>query len=576
MNSKKIKEIVKFYIQKNIQNKWFILVNVVILISMLICTNASNIRTFLESKNIDIFNEEFNIEILDNENLATNRIIQEFEEQKNIKIKVVTTNNYTKENIPDDFALIEIFSDDTDLISAKITSKEGIDSTIYDKIENAIKDVRADLFAEKIGITREEVDLLDEDINIDRVLLGVSADNYELKEQIKIVSTVIVYMASIFIFSKIANEIAQEKVSKSIEYVLTSVTAEEYLLGKIISVMAIVLIQIVYSIVYFFIGNLISNLIYMAQGTELETGTMLGAIEFLDKDIVGYIFLVFAYAFLNLILMSIIQAALSSKTTSMSEAGNSVMFLMIITIFAYFITIGLITPYTNMTLGLYILSCLPLLSNYFVPAIVIIGQATPLQIFASFFLLIISIPIVFKICAKVLKNGVLDYNNKKIKRKEKTAEVEQRILASKTKFKRYSFAIGMAILVYIVTQIVLEVIFSLLVTPLIGNLSEIKINLIMLIVCSALSLIAAYGILKIYTPESNNEKKNITLKNKGIIIIFGIAFMALLQFFMSLIYPALGIDYNAIDTLSIEEDFSSSTAILYIIALSIVPAIFEE
>ena len=40
----------------------------------------------------------------------------------------------------------------------------------------------------------------------------------------------------ILVFSKIANEIAQEKVSKSIEYVLTSVTEKEYLLAKIISV----------------------------------------------------------------------------------------------------------------------------------------------------------------------------------------------------------------------------------------------------------------------------------------------------------------------------------------------------
>jgi hypothetical protein len=45
---------------------------------------------------------------------------------------------------------------------------------------------------------------------------------------------------------------------------------------------------------------------------------------------------------------------------------------------------------------------------------------------------------------------------------------------------------------------------------------------------------------------------------------------------MSLIYPALGIDYNAIDVLSIENDFTVSTAILYFITVAIIPAIFEE
>ena len=55
MNKQKIKEIVKFYIQKNIQNKWFILVNILILLSVLIATNGNNIKSYLESKNINLF-----------------------------------------------------------------------------------------------------------------------------------------------------------------------------------------------------------------------------------------------------------------------------------------------------------------------------------------------------------------------------------------------------------------------------------------------------------------------------------------------------------------------------------------
>ena len=83
----------------------------------------------------------------------------------------------------------------------------------------------------------------------------------------------------------------------------------------------------------------------------------------------------------------------------------------------------------------------------------VIGQATTLQIVISILLLIISIPITFKFCAKILKNGVLDYSNKKIKRNEKTLEIEQKILAQKAKFKRFSFVIGFSVLIYIVLQI---------------------------------------------------------------------------------------------------------------------------
>lgn len=233
MNKQKIKEIVKFYIQKNIQNKWFILVNILIFLSVLIATNGNNIKSYLDSKNINLFDDEFKIEIIDEDNLATDQIIKQFENRENIEISKISENNYTKENIPKNFALVEISKSETGYISAKITSKEGIDNEIYSKIVEAIKEARNEIFAEKSGITNEEINMLSEYPQIDRIFLGANAENSGQKESIKLVSTIIVYLVSIFIFSKIANEIAQEKVSKSIEYVLTSVTAEEYLLAKL-------------------------------------------------------------------------------------------------------------------------------------------------------------------------------------------------------------------------------------------------------------------------------------------------------------------------------------------------------
>lgn len=577
MNKQKIKEIVKFYIQKNIQNKWFILVNILIFLSVLIATNGNNIKSYLESKNINLFDDEFKIEIIDEDNLATDQIIKQFENRENIEISKISENNYTKENIPKNFALVEISKSETGYISAQITSKEGIDNEIYSKIVEAIKEARNEIFAEKSGITNEEIDMLSEYPQIDRIFLGANAENSGQKESIKLVSTIIVYLVSIFIFSKIANEIAQEKVSKSIEYVLTSVTAEEYLLAKIISVMAIVLIQVIYTIIYYLIGNMIGNLIIFSKTGEsisLLTGQ---SIANMDKDIVEYIILVFVYAFLNLILMSIIQAALSSKTTSMSEAGNSVMFLMVITVAAYLMTIALITPYTNMTIGLYALSCIPLLSNYFVPAIVIIGQANAFQIIISFLLLIISIPIVFKICSKILKNGVLDYSNKKAKKQEKTLEDEQKILMNKMKFKQFSFVIGMTVIIWVTVQVIMQVLMSMIIAPLV-NISEGKMQLLTLACTSILSLLASIGFLNIYSNDKNSKKDNIKIDNKTKLKYFGIGLVLIivLQGILAYVYQKIGLNYNAIETIDLRGDFSFISIVLYICTIALIPAVFEE
>ncbi len=574
MNSRKVKEIVKFYIQKNVQNKWFVLVNIVILITMLVSTNASHIKNFLESKDIELFKEEFKIEIIDKENLAKEEILKQFENRENIEIEEVEENNYTKDNIPKNFALIEIKADEESIVSATITSKEGIDNEIYAKISEGIKIARNNIFAKNLGIEAQELNLLSEAPKVERVFLGADAENSSQKEAIKLVSTLVVYMVSIFIFSKIANEIAQEKVSKSIEYVLTSVTAEEYLLAKIVGVMAVVLIQIIYGLAYFIIGNLISNIItfFVIGGNFI--GLVENSIATLDKDIVEYIILVFVYAFLNLILMSIIQAALSSKTTSMSEAGNSVMFLMIVTIVAYFITLGLITPYTNMTIGLYILSCLPLLSNYFIPAIVIIGQGTALQIIVSFLLIILAIPITFKVCAKVLKNGVLDYSNKKTKKKEKTFEEEQKILMNKTKYRQFSFAIGMSILIFVITQVLMQLVMEVIVAPFLKVDASI-FQLISMSVTSLVSFLAAYGFVRIYT-EGKKEKVKTDKKIKAKYCVIGLSLIVILQAILSYLFSKIGLDYNVVELVETEGKFSLLTAILYIVTIALVPAIFEE
>ena len=149
MNSRKVKEIVKFYIQKNVQNKWFVLVNIVILITMLVSTNASHIKNFLESKDIELFKEEFKIEIIDKENLAKEEILKQFENRENIEIEEVEENNYTKDNIPKNFALIEMKADEESIVSASITSKEGIDNEIYAKISEGIKIARNKIYLVK-------------------------------------------------------------------------------------------------------------------------------------------------------------------------------------------------------------------------------------------------------------------------------------------------------------------------------------------------------------------------------------------------------------------------------------------
>lgn len=579
MNKQKIKGIVKCSIKQNIQNKWFVIFNILLLILLVIMANANNISKFLEDNNIKLFNDEITIEYVDTDNLIGDIVEKTFEEYEKVTVSKIDKNEYNKDNIKDNLVILEIFKDDSQIIKAKITSKEGIDGGVYEKLVSILEEIRIEQFSKNTNVDRDKLELLNSEVSVERVMLGVDAENSDTKQAIQFASTLIVYMISIFIFSKIANEIANEKVSKSIEYVLTTVTAKEYLLAKIISVIAVVLIQAIFVLVYYMIGNLLNSLIMISSGVELVSDAEV-IFSAIDKDIIAYICVVFVYSLLTLILLSIIQAALSSKTTNMSEAGNSMTFLMVITVAVYMFTFTLINPYTNMNMAIYIISCVPLISNYFIPAIMIIGQAKTWQIIVSFLLLVISIPVAFNICSKVFKNGVLDYNNKKSKnkkvKKELTLKEEQELKFEKYKFRTLALAVGMSIIIYFVLQVACQVILDkLFPSLLLGILTESQISLIVMALTSIISLVLPYSFLNLYYKNSNFKNNNDKDNRKFLLI--AIFFTGMIQIVLKILQNFTGLENKAVETiLDIEGLDNLFNQILFVLSIAVIPGIFEE
>ena len=515
MNVRKVKEIIKFDVERNIQNKWFVVLNILMFLIILVATNWSNISKFLDKHNIDIASsEEFTIQVLDNENLVFSDIEKDFKDDKNVKVEKVTENKYSKNNIPDDdMLLVEVKSNSSKIIDIKIVSKEGIDGVIYDKLYETLKQVRSKIFASNNGITVEDLDVLNEDLNIEREMLGVSAENSETKEMIKLIATMVVYICLIIVLGRIASEIANEKVSKSIEYVLTSVSAREYLLAKVLSSTITIVIQLFYTIIYYIIGNMVSSLFVSATAGSVDIS--LNIVNNLDKEIVSYVLAMICYLIFTVFLTTLIQAALSSKTTSVTEAGNTTMLLLMVVVVLYILSNGIINPYTKVNTFMYIISCLPIVSTFFVPSMMIIGQATKLQIIISFLVLILSIPFIFNICAKIFKNGVLDYTSKKKglfnskpKKDENMSLLEkQNLELRKTKAKRFAFTIGMSMILFIILQLVSSLTLGFVLPVYLSEIFDMSTifvieNSLILII----SLSISSGFIKFYLSDISNKK----------------------------------------------------------------------
>lgn len=586
MNTRKIKEIIKFDVGKSIQNKWFVILNIVILLSILISTNWTHIENFLDAHDMNFTEmKDVKIQVLDEENLLFGELEKRVKDIEAISIEKVTENKYSKKNIPgDEIVLVEVKKDEAELIKIKTVSKEGITSEVYDLIYESVKESRNILFASKHNITEEELNVLSSEPAIERVYLGVDAENSELKEIIKTVSVLVVYFVLILVTSSIANTIAQEKTSKSIEYVLTSVTAKEYLLAKVLGITLTILAQVLYTAIYYIIGNLISTIITVSSGGAMmatESGTISGGV---DLDIVKYILVMAVYLIFTVFFVGLVQATLSSKTNSVSEAGNTTTLILFVVIALYLVSLGAITPYTNVSTFMYIISCIPIVSTFFVPAMMIIGQATTAQIIISFVILILSVPIVFNICAKYFKNGILDYTTKK-KSKKLFAKKEQELTLRekqeqelKIKFARkFSFTIGMGIILFVFVQMVLEIILSMSLPTLLKDTFDSNTILILISgLVSTISMIVATMFINSYNASNKEKVKKLDVRKIIDIVGVGIALIGLTQLALPYIYDFFGINYNILEKFEVLPGEGNLSKIVFFIVLAVLPAIFEE
>lgn len=571
MNSTKVKEIIKFSFYTNIQNKWFIFFNIMSLIGAILIMNWGAISGMFKT---DETSQILELAFIDNNNLVFEEFKKNFESNDDYKLSKLIENNYTAESIPNNLLIIEILPDEKEIFKTNITSKEGIKSTKLNPIKEELYQIRNHLFAKKYNISEENLATLQTELTINRILLSVDAENSNAKEYIKLFSSAITYLLAVFVFSKLANEIIQEKQSKSIEYVLTTVSEKEYLFAKVFSSIVVLIIQGLFLICYYMIAVLISNLLNGAiTSVSVDTSVLLSSIS---KDVVYYILMLILYNVLNLILLCLLQAVTASKTGTSSEASNTVSLVTFGMLILYTLTVYVITPYSKVNLFMYIISCLPVLSVYFIPAMMVVGQANIWQIIVSLLLLIITIPIFFKWSAKSFKKGILNYTKSK---KGKEFDKEKNIFVTKRKFKNFAFVVGMGIIIYIGIQTILSLICSLALPSLLGEyLTQSDITLLMQIILQVISLgIAGVFVFSYVEKPKNLPRKNVTLKQKVKIIFISVMIIFSLQYLLTLIvYPSIGLDYSSTDMFDINYNSSIFSKIILVLALAVTPAIFEE
>lgn len=585
MKKSKIGKIVKYNLEKNLRNKWFIGLNAILLMVAIVALNFSTVKEILKSKNLISDDKKIKMEVVDKTSFFYRELEKQMESSPLVELQKVDEVVYD-ETMQENFVIVEVEESKEEILKARVISKDGIDQKYYQLIESSLESTKEKLVSNRYQITPTQIDKIKEKVSVERVMVGVDSSNSDTKQIAQTAVSYITLIILMLILSKIAGDISQEKVTKSIEYVLTSISAKDYLIAKVLSINLTMMIQVVFTFVYFLIATSIHSILNMMFGNQVismdsTNFSLANLMTMLDSTMIVYILVVLVFLILTVLFMCIVQAALTSKTTNVSEAGNTTTILLMANFALYFVSTLVISPLKETSILIYILSCFPIISMYFVPAMIIIGQASVIQIVIATFVLIASIPLSLRICSKIFKNGVLDHHFNKKKEKEKEREdVKQRELAKirKRELAKYGYVIGMSVILYVSIQFIFTYVLAMFVQPIYGWFhGKIDLDIIEMFMNSLVfifSLLLPALFVRSYVEKE--DKKTIKGKVTGKLVIMAVPVVFVIQIGLGWILEKLGLNYDIVDKIDLYTNKSVLSSILFFIYIAILPAIFEE
>ena len=405
MKNKKLVELMKYEVEKSVKTKWFIILNIILLVGCIILNNMSEITKFT-----DIFSNQIYIDIVDNNNLIYDDLVVAFSDEEykdKVIIEKIEEFKYDEETYESNVATLEVSPSKENGLNVKITTLEELNEEYYEVIEDVVIKNRNELLVDKIGVDEEKINFLMSEPVIEEVIAGIDTEDLETKSTIQFISAYANLIILFMLMKNVQTQFMQEKVSKSSEYVLTNIDEKSYLLLKTFTVIIVFIIQSILLMAYYLVGAIINQLINIGT-LSIESSEILG----IDMGIVKMIGVQLILSVCSIFIQCLIQAAISSKTGNPKDGTNAMTILIVINfaIYMYAATYGV---EMNLSGNLNnILSVIPIASTYLIPVMIMYNSASVMQIILAILLDILLIPITIKKCSKVVKNGILGHDAK--------------------------------------------------------------------------------------------------------------------------------------------------------------------
>lgn len=441
----KFNYLTKESIKSKVNTKAFKFINIFLCIILVVLINLDGIIKLFGGD----FNKLINIYIYDEANVSS-----DFEELMNSTTFDIL-NNYNAKISKTDKSLDEmknkIIEDESkDIIihitpseevdiehifDSEIISYEYIDSLLYQQISLALNNTKKKIALSLSNIDEDILNKINTDVTINRVLLNEDLDpNEELMQIIGAIATILfvlpIFILIVTIVQMIGAEINEEKTSRGMEIIISSVSPQAHFLSKLVSSNLFAILQTVLIFVYGLIGGLIrfiwngsiniSSLVSglaSSEGISATSGEIMKLIS--ESGLIANLKMVLPFFIVLIILTFIIYTLfigiLASITTSMEDFNQIQTPVMIFLFLGYFLAI-----YAAMFKGslfLRIMSYMPFISGIVAPVMFALGELTTVDLLISIVVLAGAIFVLYKYGLKVYKVGILNYSSNNLWKK---------------------------------------------------------------------------------------------------------------------------------------------------------------
>lgn len=419
----KLKLLINDGLNKKINTKWFKIVNIVLIVIIIAIANVDNL---IKSFGGD-FSDEQKIHVYDKTNIYFD-ILKEVYNQSNVSLNGSTTEMIKATKDLEEFKnelksekksdIILVINNNEQGYNVEYISYDYIDPLTLQILNASIEQVKTSIAISTSGLSEEEINKIFSPVTINKTYLNEDTEeNGELTSFIGSMAVPMFILPFFFLIllvtQMIGAEINEEKTSKSMEIIITSVSPKTHFLAKIITANIYAILQSLLFIVYILIGLFVRKVV-TGQGLITSLGGNVGGMlsEFTASSMMDTILkclpFIIIMILLSFIAYSLLAGILASMTTSQEDFQQLQTPMMILIMLGYILSI-LASTYEKSTF-IIVVSLIPFISCILSPVLLVIGQIHLGHVLISIVLLMLIIFVLIKYGLRIYKRGILNYS----------------------------------------------------------------------------------------------------------------------------------------------------------------------